>query len=70
MNADIQRAASGMQTVAVLQSPTMVDEFYDQRTQRMGSVLSDPLPFSCSSHEVCFTTLTPSTLSRQEVRGA
>jgi serine/threonine-protein kinase len=36
MNADIQRAASGMQTVASLQPPTQLDEFYDSRTARMG----------------------------------
>jgi eukaryotic-like serine/threonine-protein kinase len=36
MNADIQRAASGMQTIAALQPPTQIDDFYDQRTQRLG----------------------------------
>jgi serine/threonine protein kinase/beta-lactam-binding protein with PASTA domain len=35
MNADIQRAASGMQTAASLQPPTRLD-YYEQRTQQMG----------------------------------
>jgi beta-lactam-binding protein with PASTA domain/tRNA A-37 threonylcarbamoyl transferase component Bud32 len=35
MNADIQRAASGMQTAASLQPPTRLD-YYEQGTQRMG----------------------------------
>jgi serine/threonine-protein kinase len=36
MNADIQRAASGMQVAASLQPPTRVDDYYPQRTQQMG----------------------------------
>ncbi|HEY0934913.1 MAG TPA: Stk1 family PASTA domain-containing Ser/Thr kinase [Trebonia sp.] len=37
MNADIQRAASGMQVAAALQPPTRVDYYdYPQRTQQMG----------------------------------
>jgi eukaryotic-like serine/threonine-protein kinase len=36
MNADIQRAASGMQTAASLQPPTRVDYYEQQRTQNMG----------------------------------
>jgi beta-lactam-binding protein with PASTA domain/tRNA A-37 threonylcarbamoyl transferase component Bud32 len=37
MNADIQRAASGMQVAASMQPPTRVDYYdYQQRTQRMG----------------------------------
>ena len=38
MNADIQRAASGMQTAAALQPPTRIDyDYYEQqRTQKMG----------------------------------
>ncbi|HET9080423.1 MAG TPA: Stk1 family PASTA domain-containing Ser/Thr kinase [Trebonia sp.] len=35
MNADIQRAASGMQTAAALQPPTRLD-YYEQGTQQMG----------------------------------
>ncbi len=35
MNADIQRAASGMQVAAALQPPTRID-YYEQRTQQMG----------------------------------
>jgi serine/threonine-protein kinase len=37
MNADIQRAASGMQVAASFQPPTRIDQYdYQQRTQRMG----------------------------------
>ena len=36
MNADIQRAASGMQTAASLQPPTRLDYYEQQRTQQMG----------------------------------
>jgi serine/threonine-protein kinase len=37
MNADIQRAASGMQVAAAFQPPTRADYYdYQQRTQRMG----------------------------------
>ncbi len=36
MNADIQRAASGMQTAASLQPPTRLDYYEQQRTQHMG----------------------------------
>jgi serine/threonine-protein kinase len=37
MNADIQRAASGMQVAAAMQPPTRVDYYdYPQRTQQMG----------------------------------
>jgi serine/threonine-protein kinase len=37
MNADIQRAASGMQVAAAYQQPTRADYYdYQQRTQRMG----------------------------------
>jgi eukaryotic-like serine/threonine-protein kinase len=36
MNADIQRAASGMQVAASMQPPTRVDDYYPQRTQQMG----------------------------------
>jgi serine/threonine-protein kinase len=36
MNADIQRAASGMQVAASMAPPTRVDYDYQQRTQQMG----------------------------------
>jgi serine/threonine-protein kinase len=36
MNADIQRAASGMQVAAALQPPTRIDYYEQQRTQQMG----------------------------------
>ena len=36
MNADIQRAASGMQVAAALQPPTRIDYYEQQRTQQIG----------------------------------
>jgi beta-lactam-binding protein with PASTA domain/tRNA A-37 threonylcarbamoyl transferase component Bud32 len=36
MQADIQRAASGMQVAAAMQPPTRVDHYEQQRTQHMG----------------------------------
>ncbi len=52
MGADIQRAASGMQTAASMQPPTRADYYdYQQRTQRMGPQTMGAAPTAVSPYQ-------------------